>query len=455
MSLVSDALGIARAGIRACEPGPALRRAIAVRARRVRIEGDDWSAAVPGGVHVLALGKAAGPMVDAASVRLGRSLGRSLAAAPRGYPSPTTAARTVWGDHPVPGPGSLAAGRALERFVQRLPEGEPLLCLISGGGSATAELPSPPLTLSDVATTTRLLMARGVPIGPANTLRRHLSDLKGGGLARRCGDRPLATLAISDVIGDAPEDIASGPTVPDPTRFSDAWRVVRTYSLGPDLPIAVRRHLEEGARRERRGRSAHRRAAPPFFRLIGSNRHAVEAAGREARRRGYSPQVRAAPLQGEASVLGLRIARSLSRASRTARSSRAWISGGESTVTLPPHPGKGGRNQELAMAAAEGLDGTAGTALLSIGSDGIDGPTDAAGGWADGATAARARALGIDLARALRAHDSYATLGRLGRRVTTGPTGTNVADLQVGLVAGRTGSTPRRGDAGTSRRRRS
>ncbi len=358
-----------------------------------------------------------------------------IAATPLGYPTPRSGVRTVFGDHPVPRARSFRAGTALLEFVRSVRPVDAVLFLISGGGSATVEVPAPGLSASEIRRTTEVLLASGAPIGEMNTVRRHISSLKGGRLAAATPARSLATLALSDVVGDPPADIASGPTVPDPSTFADALGVVHRHRLGGRLPPGIVRHLRAGARHRLpetpKPFDLRLRSAP--FVLAATNRTALHAAGLEARRRGYATRVQSSQVTGETQPVARSFARSLLRfAERSKGHPTCLLSGGETTVTLGRRPGRGGRNQEFALAAAEVIDGS-GSLVLSIGTDGIDGPTDAAGGWADGATMARARARRIDLPARLRDHASYAALARLGALIRTGPTGTNVMDLHVGL----------------------
>jgi glycerate 2-kinase len=435
MTLVSDALAIARQGIRAVDPAVAVRRALRRDRSGVRIGARALRPGPGGSVHLVALGKAAGAMADAATP-FADSRRRGIVVTPRGYPPPRSPLRVVFGDHPVPRFASFRAGEALLEYVRGLRPGDAALFLISGGGSAVAEVAPGEIRPEDLTRTTELLLGSGAPIEAMNALRRHLSAIKGGQLARAVVSGRVATLAISDVVGDAPENIASGPTVGDPTTFADAVAAARRYSIWDRLPARVRRHLEAGARgaipETPKPRETSLRHAP--FLRVATNRIALQAAAREARRRGYRPELLSTRVTGETQPVARAFARRLRRAA-SARRPRAvaLLSGGETTVTLGPHPGRGGRNQEFALAAAPLLD-RANALVLSVGTDGIDGPTDAAGGWSDGRTLVRAAALHLDLRAALASHSAYDALERLGSLVRTGPTGTNVMDLHVGLA---------------------
>jgi glycerate 2-kinase len=457
MTLVSDAKKIFRAGVAAVEPGHAVRRNLSQQGSGLRVGTHPFRLDPDGTVRLVAIGKAAGAMIDAASEVLGTSC-PALAVTPRGFPGARGGDSTLFGEHPVPGTASFRAGRALLRFVSAAESADVVLFLISGGGSAVAEVPAEGLTLTDVSRTTELLLGSGAPIGSMNVIRRHLSQIKGGQLAMAAGSARFATLALSDVVGDTPEDIASGPTVPDPSTFREAVSVVRRNGLGSRLPPRVTRHLSEGARGNRpetpKAEDPRFRNAP--FVLVGSNRIALEAAGRAARACGYRPELLPTAIVGATRPAAIRFARQL--LVRRGPAPRAVLGGGETTVVLGPRPGRGGRNQEFALSAARTLAGT-NALVLSAGTDGIDGPTDAAGGWVDGNTWRRSMAQGVDLTGALARHGSYDALRRLGSLVRTGPTGTNVMDLHVGLrgprVSRNTAGSTRRGAVPSSRRRRS
>ncbi|MGP8071582.1 MAG: glycerate kinase [Thermoplasmata archaeon] len=432
MHLDSDARAIARAGIRAVDPGRAVRAIVHRRRSGWVVAGRPLVVGAGGRLRVIGLGKAAAAMADAVVDEGGRDV-EGVIAVPRGYPGPNSGVRVVWGNHPVPGPGSLRAGRALLQEVQSADPSDCLLFLISGGGSAVVEVPAAPLSLTDLARTTEVLLGSNAPIQSMNAIRRHVSAIKGGQLAPLGRPGRFSTVAISDVVGDTPEDIASGPTVPDPTTFAHALRAADRFGVRRRLPPRVVSYLVEGARG---GYPETPKPSDPRFRgarfeFAATNRTALEAAAHAARERGYVPHIVSSSLVGETRTAARRFTHELVHGS--GGRARAILSGGETTVTLGPRPGRGGRNQEFALAAAHPLIGRGDCLVLSVGTDGIDGPTDAAGGWVDGGTVARARERGVDLAAALRQHASYDALERLGSLVRTGPTGTNVMDLHVGL----------------------
>ena len=309
-----------------------------------------------------------------------------------------------------------------------------VICLISGGASALLPLPAAGITLEAKQKTTRLMLACGANIHEMNTVRKHLSAIKGGGLARLAAPARVIGLILSDVIGDDLDVIGSGPTAPDHSTFSDALAVIDRFQLRGRIPSSVRKHLEAGARGE--VEDTPKRLDNVTNVIVGSNRLAIDAAAREARRLGYRTLVLSTLIEGETrdvARMHAAIAREVRASGNPVKPPACILSGGETTVTLRGE-GLGGRNQEFALAAAIDLDGAEDTVLLSGGTDGTDGPTDAAGGIIDGTVLARARSEGLNAREALAANDSYHFLERLEALLKTGPTNTNVMDLHIVLV---------------------
>lgn len=460
MTLASDALAIARAGIAAVDPGRCVTEAIEREGNVLRVAGRRLPLPPGRRIRIAAFGKASAAMADAAIDALGPYAGQALVVVRRGNPPPRASVERLEGDHPVPTARSEQAGRRLLDFAASAGPDEPTVYLVSGGGSAIVEVPADGITIDDIAATNEALLASGAPIQAMNVVRRHLSLLKGGRLALATRSRRVVTLALSDVVGDDPADIASGPTVGDPSRFKDAVRVVERYGLGPRLPRSVRKRLDDGlqGRCEENPAPHDPRLAGHRFHFVATNRRALAASASEARRRGFRTTLLSSTMVGESEKVGVAFARRLLELHRgpAAPSGRCLLGGGETTVTLGRHHGVGGRNQEFALAAARPLAGVAFLYLLSIGTDGIDGPTDAAGGSVDGATVDRARNAGVDIDRALATHDAYPALRRVGGLLRTGPTGTNVMDLHIGLSGRSTGrgrSSPPPGGSASRRRR--
>jgi glycerate 2-kinase len=298
------------------------------------------------------------------------------------------------------------------------------------------ELPVEGVTLEDLRALTNALLRCGATINEMNALRKHLSQVKGGGLARLAQPARVLSLILSDVLGSPLDVIASGPTAPDSTTFAGALAVVEKYRLREQVPFAIITHLERGGRGDIVDTP---KANDPLFArvtnvIVADNSTACEAATNAARARGYRTQLLSTQVQGEARLVGADLAQKAKETRlRGGALPACLIGGGETTVTLRGE-GKGGRSQELALAAARELAGLKNVVLLGAGTDGTDGPTDAAGALADGTTIARARALGLDADAFLANNDSYNFFSRLGDLVITGPTNTNVNDLMVVLM---------------------
>jgi hydroxypyruvate reductase len=346
-----------------------------------------------------------------------------------------------------PRPEGVEGTRRILQIVSSLGPDDLCLCLLTGGGSALLPAPVPPITLDDKRRVTRLLSAAGANIEQLNTVRRPLSRVKGGGLARACRARRLITLLISDVLGDSLEDIASGPTFESPTTPADALAVLDGLGLTDEPTIQpVVRYLRQTGRDSGSARTRDHFAEPPDDResrprsavhvVLANNATAVDAAGAEAERLGYShAMISASASEGPAEELGRHLAETALRM-RDRPGPDCLISGGEPTVTLvdPAQRGKGGRNQQLALAALAALADSRGIALLSAGTDGEDGPTDAAGAFVTEEVVRAARALRLDPQNNLARNDAYHFFQQTGGLFITGPTQTNVCDLRVTAV---------------------
>lgn len=388
---------------------------------------------------VAAAGKAAAEMAQAFVSALPRAGARGLIASPQpGSP----AGDLQWFDvgHPVPTAGSVAAGREALALAAGLAPDEVMVLLLSGGASAGLAAPVEGLDLEDKSAVTSVLLRAGVAIDGLNCVRKHLSAIKGGRLAVAAGGR-IVTLAISDVVDPAPDDpavIGSGPTIPDPTTFAEALEICRAAGSTEVFPPAALDALERGARGriEESPKPGDRRLAGASYHLIGSRRDAVEGAARSARGLGYGVVVVDEPVTGEARRAAESYVRTIARLAHERPRPLCIVSAGETTVRVTGG-GRGGRNQEFALAAAFHLTRRFPEAVVaSVGTDGIDGPTDAAGALVD--TTTPSRAAERDLHRPehyLAENDSYAFFEALGDLVRTGPTDTNVGDLQVALVA--------------------
>jgi glycerate 2-kinase len=384
-------------------------------------------------VFVLGGGKAAAPMATAIADTLANRLTAGAIVTKYGYgKTPRSKAqspiRLIEAGHPVPDENSVRGAQAVADMARQATERDLVICLLSGGGSALLTLPVSGLTLTDLQALTDALLRSGATINELNTVRKHWSRVKGGRLARLVAPATLVTLVLSDVVGDPLDVIASGPTVPDPTTVAEAQAVLKRYGIRTGRAVSFQETPKPGD--------------PAFERvqhvIVGSNRLAAVAAVEQARQLGFGALLLSTYVEGEAREVA-RVAAALAKGMRghgdplSPPACLVW--GGETTVTIRGE-GKGGRNQELALATALALDGWPGVLVMALATDGTDGPTDAAGAIATGATVARARALGLDPQAALDANDSYPFFDALGDLILTGPTGTNVNDLLFVLVEG-------------------
>jgi glycerate 2-kinase len=426
-----DLQEIFEAGLTAADPQRAVRRALeledsAILAAEKRFE--------PRRVFVLAAGKAAGAMAQAAEELLGEKVSGGLVVTKDGHDPGPEGFETVFASHPEPDERSVEAARRVQELAESLGEEDLLLALISGGASALLADPAPPIELADLKKLTGNLLRSGANIGEINTVRKHVSVLKGGGLVRLAHPAPTIALLLSDVVGDEPSSIASGLTAPDPTTLENTWRVLERYGIDP--PESIVAHLQDVQETPA--------SDDPIFEntvncICGGGRHAAEAAAKKAGELGYAPLLLTATLTGDAlgaASMYAAIVREVLASGNPASAPCAIVSGGEATVTVRGG-GTGGPNQEFVLALAVELDGIEGWAAFSADTDGNDGSTDAAGGIVDGKTAQRIRDAGMDPEEALADNDSYAALEVGGALLVTGPTGTNVNDVRVALVSTR------------------
>jgi len=383
-------------------------------------------------IFLVAVGKAAPAMSLAAVEVLGNRIGMGVVTVPHGFKAllPSNIS-VIYAGHPLPDKGSLTAGLAVHAMLEHAKPDDLVLALISGGGSAMLEHPVPGVSLNDLKAINNLLLRSGAPIEFINTVRRALSQIKAGGLARAAAPARVVSLIMSDVVGDRLSAIASGPTV--------LWRrskkqhenatdrplsppdILKFYQIWDQAPESVRAALSRSSQSPPRARR-------PFNILVGTNRLVIEAAATRATSLGFKPKVITTRLQGEARLEGQRFGKTLSRTKGPA----CLLMGGETTVTVQGG-GKGGRNQEFALAAALAIEGSSNIAMMAMATDGIDGPTDAAGAIVNGQTASTARALDLVPEASLDQNDAYPLLKAVNSLLIIGPTGTNLNDLVVGL----------------------
>ncbi len=374
-------------------------------------------------VILIALGKAAPAMAESAARVLGRRLTGGVAAVPIGTTAkPPERVDFVPAGHPLPDVGSLAAGESAARLLRGLSHDDLVLALISGGGSAMFEMPMTGLRLQDLRDLDRALLRSGATVDAFNTVRAACSRVKGGGLARLAAPARTVALIVSDVLDDRLSVIASGPTVLRRRDGAAARRELRRLGLWDGAPESIRGCL--------RRRAVSSPTTPrPVNVLIGNASRALEGAHLAAAAIGFKPRLVTRRMSGQAAEVGAVLGRRLRRSARPA----CWLLAGETTVHVD-RPGQGGRNQELALAAAIALEGAPGVAVMTLATDGVDGPTDAAGAIVTGNTYTALLEAGVDPLAALEAHDSHPALDRVGALIRTGPTGTNVGDIVVCLA---------------------
>lgn len=410
------------AALEAAEPGAAVQRYLSLEPGGLRVGGRSFGWTPRSRAYIIALGKAAPAMARAACEVLGERVEAGVVTTLTPIvPALPNRLQVIQTGHPLPDAGSLLAGQTALDLARRAGKGDLVLALISGGGSAMAECLVPGLGLDDVRLLTGSLLHAGAPITAINIVRSELSVLKAGGLARAAAPAQLVGLLLSDVVGDDPASIASGPTVTHAFPPGAGRRTLERIGCWEAAPQAVRQALGNAAARKPV-------SPPPYNQVVASNQDMLHAVALEARALGFPTRILTTRMQGEAFTVGQRLGRRLASAPRPA----CLLAGGETTVTIR-RGGRGGRNQELALGAALALDGQPRCSTIALASDGIDGPTDAAGAWVDGESVARAHALGLDPRQAAAEHDAYPLLDQLGALLRTGPTGTNLNDLVIGL----------------------
>lgn len=392
-----------------------------------------------GRLYLISFGKAAYPMTKVVSDFADDLLTKGIMVTKYGHVLEAGVSHKIdvfEAAHPVPDLQGVLATERVIGLLEKADSGTLVVCLISGGGSALLVAPHKDISLAEKQQITQLLLRAGANIQELNTVRKHLSRIKGGRLAEIAYPARVISLILSDVVGDPLDVIASGPTSPDQTTFQDALKVIKLHDLGDKIPEKARLILIRGAAGEIP--ETPKEGNPVFVRvqniIVGSNKKAIETAKREAQSQGYKTTIISAELQGEARDAATWLARKAIEVRRglagRSQGKICLISGGETTVTVRGS-GLGGRNTELALAFAQEIKGMKGITLLSAGTDGTDGPTDAAGAIVDGGTIERAEAAGINPGDYLKNNDSYHFFKAAGGLFITGPTGTNVMDLQI------------------------
>jgi glycerate 2-kinase len=432
---LKEVFDILEAALKAADPYEAVRRSLSFDGKKIIVNGKRFE--VMGKVYLLAFGKAACAMAKAVFDILGGRIEEGVVVTKYGYAGNcprTPKVKVIEAGHPVPDENSLLGGKLGVELAKKVGKDDLLIVLISGGGSALFLLPERGISLEDKVKANELLLRSGAKIYEINTVRKHISAVKGGKLAKKVKGTVIS-LILSDVVGDHLEAIASGPTVKDPTTFRDAYRVLKLYNVWEKLPGSVRRYIELGL--EGKAEETLKKDLPNVHNfIVGSGRIACEAAKRRAKELGFNAEILTTTLEGEAREVALAIGsiiEEIAKHDRPLRKPAVLIAGGEWTVTIEGEAGLGGPNQEFALSVARKIAGLNAT-VLAIDTDGTDGPTDAAGGIVDGKTLERLKKAGIDVEEALRRHDAYHALEKVGALVKTGPTGTNVNSLVIAVV---------------------
>lgn len=423
--------------LRAVDAAAAVRRAVRKRGHMLIVGTRRYDLRRYERIIAVGAGKATAPMAQAFERILGKRLDGGIVIVKYGHACQTTLIDVREAAHPLPDRAGQKAAERLLDLVAKLTERDLVIVLLSGGASSLLPLPVEGVSLEDKMHVTDLLLRCGATIGEINTVRKHLSRVKGGRLAQATR-ATVATVILSDVLGDDLSAIGSGPTVPDATTYAQAIECLKRYRVWLRIPASVRRHLQRGSRGLEPETAKPRDAT--FRRVshhvVGNVEGAVAAAVQAAKQAGLRTLVHSTGLKGEAGVVGKQfgaLARRIVRSGTPIRRPCCVVAGGETTVTVTGH-GKGGRAQEFALAAAGVIAGLPRVWVTALGTDGTDGPTDTAGAVVDGGTAAQAKHCRPGLEQTLACHDSYRLLKKLHRHIVTGPTGTNVNDLYLLLV---------------------
>ena len=432
------AMQIFKAGLQAVDPVEAIKRHTRLGKDLLFIGDRQFSLNDYDRILVVGAGKAVAPMARAVEDLLGDRISDGVIVVKDEHGLPLKKIKVCEAGHPVPDKRGVKGTEEILSLVEKGGERDLIICLISGGGSALLIAPVQEISLADKQNATKLLLACGATIHEFNTVRKHLSRVKGGRLAQMAYPASVASLILSDVVGDDLDVIASGPTVPDSSTFQDAEQILKSYGIWEQLASSVRNHIEKGSS----GQIADTpKSDDTVFQqcsqvMVGTNLQALEAAAKAAERLGYRPLILSSKVEGEAREVAkfyTAIAKEVQGSENPLKPPVCVLCGGETTVTLQGD-GRGGRNQEFALAAALAIEGLDNIVVLSGGTDGTDGPTDAAGAIADGTTLARARENGLDPKDFLQRNDSYSFFQKLDDLIMTGPTRTNVMDIYLLLV---------------------
>lgn len=424
--------------LKAADPRQIIKSRLLLRDSVLRVDEYSFDLGKFKSVYVVGGGKASGSMAEALEKVLGRRITAGFVNVLHGETNKTSIIKLHGANHPVPDEAGVEGTRKMLDLVEAATADDLVICLISGGGSSMMPLPRGGISLSDKREITDLLLKSGATITEINTVRKHISDFKGGWLAKKAYPATVLNLILSDVMGDPLDFIASGPTVPDSTTFHDAVSVLRKYDLWTRGPPSVTKVLLDG---EKGLIPETPKASDEAFKrvhnvVVGNNRLASQTACTEFKSAGLNTLLLTSMMEGEARHVGTvlsSIAREVSISDNPVHKPGAVVAGGETTVTVTGK-GKGGRNQEVALAAAMKLGNLDGVAVASLTTDGVDGPTDAAGAIVDGKTLAKAKRMGLSPEKFLAANDSYNFFSKISDLIFTGPTGTNVNDISLIVI---------------------
>jgi glycerate 2-kinase len=424
--------------LNAADPKQMLKSRLLLENSTLKVDGHIFNLEKLKNVYVVGGGKASGLMAEAIEQILGERITDGLVNVPHGSKNKTSRIKLHGASHPIPDEAGVEGTRGMLQILERAKANDLIICLISGGGSSLMPLPRGPVSLADKREITQALLKSGATINEFNTVRKHISDFKGGWLAKKAYPAKVLNLILSDVVGDPLDFIASGPTVPDSTTFMDAVEVLEKYNLWAETPKSIRKVLSDGEKglipeTPKSDDAAFKKVCNV---VVGNNRSSSLAACEHLKFAGLNTLLLTATLEGEARDAGVMlasIAGEVSASGNPVPKPAGIVAGGETTVTVTGK-GLGGRNQELVLAAASKLRASEGVVVASVSTDGVDGPTDAAGAVADGKTVMRALKMGLAHERFLAENDSYHFFSKLNDLVFTGPTGTNVNDVSVIVV---------------------
>ncbi len=420
------------------DPKHIIKSKLQLKNSQLKINGHSFDLKKYKNIYVVGGGKASGTMAEALEQILNRWITAGLVNVPYGSRNNTSIIKLHAANHPIPDQAGVEGTRSMFKMLENPRSSDLIICLISGGGSSLMPLPRGDISVVDKRKLTDILLKSGATINEINTVRKHISDFKGGWLAKKAYPATILNLILSDVVGDPLDFIASGPTVPDSTTFKDATNVLKKYDLWSRTPEPIKKVLSDGVRGliPETPKTDDKAFQKVHNVIVGNNRFSSLAACEKLKSKGLNTLLLTATLEGEARHVGTMlasIAREIPASGNPIPKPAGIIVGGETTVTVTGK-GRGGRNQEIPLAAALKLKDCNGTVVASLSTDGIDGPTDAAGAMADGKTLARANRRGLSPEKSLADNNSYNFFSSLNDLIFTCPTGTNVNDISIVIV---------------------